>query len=69
MMVLVRVQALVLGETIEVFVPVCYAICFTLAYIGPNAKVMGNVSYARVGLFTFAQSVQSSFHIRHLIQG
>ena len=43
--VLECVQALVLGETIEVFVPVCYAICFTLAYIGPNAKVMGNVSH------------------------
>ena len=41
------VQALVLSITIEVFVPLCYAVSFSLAYLGPNSTVMGNVSVAQ----------------------
>ena len=41
------VQALVLSITIEVFVPLCYAVSFSLAYLGPNSTVMGNVSIAQ----------------------
>ena len=37
--------------TIEVFVPLCYAVSFSLAYTGPNASVMGNVSSSMSSLF------------------
>ena len=45
------VQAFVLSITIEVFVPLCYAVSFSLAYTGPNASVMGNVSSSMSSLF------------------
>ena len=38
----------VMSITIEVFVPLCYAVSFSLAYTGPNASVMGNVSRSSV---------------------
>ena len=42
--VLAKKKGKVLGQTIEVFVPLCYAVTFSLAYLGPNAGVLGNVS-------------------------
>ena len=36
-----------LSITIEVFVPLCYAVSFSLAYMGPNSTVMGNVRAAK----------------------
>ena len=37
------VSGLVLGESIEIFVPFCYLITWLSAYYGPNASIMGNV--------------------------
>ena len=31
--------------------PLCYAVSFSLAYTGPNASVMGNVSRSMLSLF------------------
>jgi hypothetical protein len=37
------IQDLVISETAEVIVPVCYLICFTMAYYGPNGELIGNI--------------------------
>ena len=36
-------EELVLTERIETLVPLTYIICFTIAYYGPNAEILGNV--------------------------
>ena len=37
------IQELVISETVEVMVPVCYLLCFTMAYYGPNGELIGNI--------------------------
>ena len=39
----IEVFKLVMAETIEGLVPICYAIAFAMAYYGPNAYLTGNV--------------------------
>ena len=34
---------LVLGETLEIIIPLAYMVCFIVAYYGPNAEVLGNI--------------------------
>eukprot|EP00747_Dinoflagellata_sp_TGD_P058720 gnl/TRDRNA2_/TRDRNA2_151247_c1_seq1.p1 gnl/TRDRNA2_/TRDRNA2_151247_c1~~gnl/TRDRNA2_/TRDRNA2_151247_c1_seq1.p1 ORF type:complete len:128 (-),score=8.95 gnl/TRDRNA2_/TRDRNA2_151247_c1_seq1:171-554(-) len=34
---------MVLCETIEIIIPLCYLACFIVGYYGPNAHVLGNV--------------------------
>ena len=36
-------QELVINEMVEVLVPLAYMLCFTLAYFGPNAELIGGV--------------------------
>ena len=36
-------QDLILNEMIEFVVPLVYCLCFATAYLGPNAKIIGNV--------------------------
>ena len=36
-------QSLILNEMIEFVVPLVYCLCFSTAYLGPNANVIGNV--------------------------
>ena len=36
-------QELVLNETVEVMVPLCYLTCFVMAYFGPNGELIGNI--------------------------
>ena len=38
-----RIQKLILAETIEGIVPMCYAIGLIMAYYGPNSRLLGNV--------------------------
>ena len=37
------VQDLVLSESLEVFTPIAYSIAVIIAYIGPNATILGNI--------------------------
>ena len=37
------IQLLVIGETLEILIPLAYLICFVSAYYGPNAEVLGHV--------------------------
>ena len=37
------VQILVLAESLEVIIPLSYLICFSAAYHGPNAEILGNI--------------------------
>ena len=37
------IQELVFTEMTEVMAPVCYLICFTMAYYGPNGELIGNI--------------------------
>ena len=39
------IRKLVLAELCEGILPLAYAICFAMAYYGPNAKLIGNVKY------------------------
>ena len=32
-----------MNEIVEVMVPLCYLVCFIMAYYGPNAHVIGNI--------------------------
>ena len=34
---------LVLGETLEIIIPLAYMVCFIVAYVGPNAEILGNI--------------------------
>ena len=34
---------LVIGETLEIIIPLAYMACFMAAYMGPNAEILGNV--------------------------
>ena len=34
---------LVIAESVETMVPICYAICFIVAYVGPNSVLIGGV--------------------------
>ena len=36
-------QDLMINEIVEFIVPLCYLICFSVAYYGPNANLIGNV--------------------------
>jgi hypothetical protein len=36
-------QALLLNEMVEAMVPLCYFVCFMMAYYGPNSEVIGNI--------------------------
>ena len=38
-----RIKTLVIGELIEGFTPIIYAICMMMAYYGPNANILSNV--------------------------
>ena len=38
-----ELMLLVLGETLEIIIPLAYMVCFIVAYVGPNAEVLGNV--------------------------
>ena len=38
-----QIEELVLTERIEMLVPLTYMICFTIAYYGPNAEILGSV--------------------------
>ena len=37
------VQNLVIGESLEIIIPIAYLMCFILAFNGPNADALGNV--------------------------
>ena len=37
------VQLLVIGESLEIVIPLAYLLCFTAAYYGPNSNILGNV--------------------------
>ena len=37
------VQILVIGESIEIIVPLAYLLCFIAAFYGPNSDILGNV--------------------------
>ena len=39
------IRKLALAELCEGLLPLAYAICFTMAYFGPNAKLIGNVKF------------------------
>ena len=36
-------QSLLLGETLEILIPLAYLVCFLAAYHGPNAEILGNI--------------------------
>ena len=38
-----EIFALILGESLEIIIPIAYLICFVIAYFGPNAEILGNV--------------------------
>ena len=38
-----ELMILVLGETLEIIIPLAYTVCFIVAYVGPNAEILGNV--------------------------
>ena len=40
---LMSVQNLVLGESLEIILPLAYLLCFLAAYYGPNAELLGNI--------------------------
>ena len=40
---------LVLAKLCEGLLPIAYAICFSMAYYGPNAKLMGNIGSILIG--------------------
>ena len=37
------VQHIVIGETLKIIIPSAYLACFSIAYVGPNANILGNV--------------------------
>ena len=37
------VQILVIGESLEIIIPLAYLLCFVAAFYGPNADILGNV--------------------------
>ena len=37
------IQELVLNEHVEFMIPIAYAICFAMAYYGPNAEILGGI--------------------------
>jgi hypothetical protein len=37
------VQILVIGESLEIIIPLAYLLCFIAAFYGPNADILGNV--------------------------
>ena len=37
------VQVLVVGEVLEIILPLAYLLCFLAAYHGPNAALLGNI--------------------------
>ena len=34
---------LIINESVEILLPIAYVICFLMAYLGPNAEIMGNI--------------------------
>ena len=36
-------QELVISEMVEGMVPLCYLVCFSMAYYGPNGELFGNI--------------------------
>ena len=40
---LMSVQVLVLGEVLEIILPLAFLVCFLAAYHGPNAELLGNI--------------------------
>ena len=47
-----RILKLILAETVEGLVPMCYAIELIMAYYGPNSNLIGNVG---IGLWTYEE--------------
>ena len=47
-----RIVTLILAETVEGLVPMCYAIELIMAYYGPNSNLIGNVG---IGLWTYEE--------------
>ena len=37
------VQQIVIGETLKIIIPSAYLACFSIAFVGPNADILGNV--------------------------
>ena len=37
------VQQIVIGETLKILIPSAYLACFSIAFVGPNADILGNV--------------------------
>ena len=37
------VQILVIGESLEIIIPLAYLVCFIAAFHGPNSGILGNV--------------------------
>ena len=40
---IMSVQILVIGESLEIIIPLAYLLCFIAAFMGPNAHILGNV--------------------------
>ena len=37
------VQEIAIGETLKIIIPLAYLACFSIAYVSPNADILGNV--------------------------
>ena len=67
-------QELAIAEMVEFVVPLVYLICFCIAYFGPNAKLIGNVSndywqYVKVKDFGHTITNVCAFFIIDLLSG
>jgi hypothetical protein len=58
------IEELILTERIEVIVPLTYMICFSIAYYGPNAEILGNV---KLDLWHFKPALDFGNYMRSVL--